>query len=58
MWVGPTWVRGVGKATTGEENISFVVETLPKLRFLWSFHLFVITQTDGRVRREGKVGPN
>jgi hypothetical protein len=34
------WVYTVGKATMGNKNISFLTETLPKLRFLWLFYLF------------------
>jgi hypothetical protein len=33
-WCG-MWV---GKTTLGNKNISFLAETLSKLRFLWSFH--------------------
>jgi hypothetical protein len=31
--VGPTWVHEVGKLTLGDKNISFLAETLSKLRF-------------------------
>jgi hypothetical protein len=30
----------VGRLGVGDKNITFSVETLPKLRFLWLFHLF------------------
>jgi hypothetical protein len=33
-------VRPAGKGDGGDENIIILVETLPKLRFLWSLHLF------------------
>jgi hypothetical protein len=36
-YMGMGWV---GKTTSGEKIISFLAETLSKLRFLWSFHLF------------------
>jgi hypothetical protein len=50
-WVGGAWqVRGVkvsgpdgtgaGMQALGDKNNSFLAETLPKLRFLWSFHIF------------------
>jgi hypothetical protein len=29
-----------GMIDTGDKNISFLAETILKLRFLWSFHLF------------------
>jgi hypothetical protein len=39
-----TWwaqrVQRVGRCGVGEKSNSFLTETLPKLRFLWSFHLF------------------
>jgi hypothetical protein len=38
--VGPKRVYDVGRCGLGKKNITFFVETLPKLRFLWSFHLF------------------
>jgi hypothetical protein len=40
------WARRVGKHGVGDKKIMFLAETLPKLRFLWSFHLFIITQPD------------
>jgi hypothetical protein len=49
---------GAGIADEGDKIFLFLAETLPKLRFLWSFHLFVITQPDGWVRREGYDGPD
>jgi hypothetical protein len=46
--VGCGWIAGwaqcrygwVGKVRLGNKNITFLVETIPKLRFLRSFHLF------------------
>jgi hypothetical protein len=46
------------RSWVGEKRISFLAEMLPKLRFLWSFHLLVIMQLDGWVRREGCGGPD
>jgi hypothetical protein len=45
--------RRAGMRGWGDKRISFLTEILPKLRFLWSLHLFVITQRDEWVRREG-----
>jgi hypothetical protein len=50
---GPEASTWVGMVSGGDKNIRFLAETLFKLRFLWSFHLFVIIQPDGWVRREG-----
>jgi hypothetical protein len=38
--VGPKWVWRASTCGVGEKNNSFLAETLPKLRFLWLFHLF------------------
>jgi hypothetical protein len=35
----------------------FLAETVPKLRFLWSFHLLVIMQPDMWVQHERSGGP-
>jgi hypothetical protein len=40
----------------GEKNIMFLAETVPKLQFLWSFHLFVIMQPDMWVQHERSGG--
>jgi hypothetical protein len=50
---GPKTGTGVGRCGVGDKNITFLAETLSKLRFLWSFHLFVIMQPYGWVRCEG-----
>jgi hypothetical protein len=61
-WGAGPWVGGLGgyrkvdRWRTGEKIFSFLGETLPKLRFLWSFHLFVTTQPDAWVQREGYSG--
>jgi hypothetical protein len=34
-------VPRAGRLDIGEEKVVFWVETLPKLRFLWSFHFFL-----------------
>jgi hypothetical protein len=52
MWA-QRWVRLVGRVGVGEKNNLFLAETLPKLRFLWSFHFFVIIQPYEWVQREG-----
>jgi hypothetical protein len=39
--MGPhKWVWWAGIVQMGEKKITFLTETLPKLRFLWWFHLF------------------
>jgi hypothetical protein len=38
---------GMGRHGVGDKKFMFLAEMLPKLRFLWSFHLFVITQPYG-----------
>jgi hypothetical protein len=38
--VGPKWVWRAGTCGVGEKNNLFLAETLLKLRYLWSFHLF------------------
>jgi hypothetical protein len=40
IWIEGLWVQEVGRSVVDEKKISFLAETLPKLRFLWSFHLF------------------
>jgi hypothetical protein len=47
--VGIRWLRDM----TVTKLLVFFPETLLKLRFLLSFHLFVIIQPDGWVRHEG-----
>jgi hypothetical protein len=42
VWRGWTWCEynRVGKEKSGDKNITFLTEMLPKLRFLCSFHFF------------------
>jgi hypothetical protein len=54
---GPRGYTQAGRVDVGEKNNLFLAETLSKLRFFCSFHLFVITQPDGWVRCEEECGP-